>query len=106
MTQLKKNEFHRSDDDTTHDEQPHRNRDAARAHPESKAPGLSRLKSIIKPGGPLEIGRSTWWAGVKSGRFPSPLRFSSRLVLWRDTDIQRLIENGVTNDERDEDGES
>ncbi|WP_271596159.1 MULTISPECIES: helix-turn-helix transcriptional regulator [unclassified Bradyrhizobium] len=57
--------------------------------------GLCRLKSIIKPLGPLQISRSTWWAGVKSGRFPPPVRLGGRLVLWKEQDICRLIEEGI-----------
>jgi prophage regulatory protein len=56
--------------------------------------GLRRLSSIIKPGGPLPVSRSTWWAGVKSGRFPAPIKLGPRITVWRDADIQRLIERG------------
>jgi hypothetical protein len=30
--------------------------------------GFMWLVSIIAPHGPIPVGRSTWWAGVKSGR--------------------------------------
>lgn len=32
--------------------------------------GFVRLPSILAPNGPIPIGRSTWWEGLKSGRFP------------------------------------
>ena len=32
--------------------------------------GFLRLSSILAPNGPIPVGRSTWWAGVKEGRFP------------------------------------
>jgi prophage regulatory protein len=57
--------------------------------------GLRRLKSIIKPQGPIPVSRSTWWAGVKSGRFPVPVKLGPRITAWRDADIQRLIDNGL-----------
>jgi prophage regulatory protein len=57
--------------------------------------GLRRLPSIIKPGGPIPVSRSTWWAGVKSGRFPAPVKLGPRITAWRDADIQRLIESGI-----------
>jgi prophage regulatory protein len=56
--------------------------------------GLVRLTSIIKPGGPLPVSRSTWWAGVKSGRFPAPVKLGPRITAWRSADIQRLIDGG------------
>lgn len=64
--------------------------------------GLRRLKSIIKPRGPIPVSRSTWWAGVKSGRFPAPVKLGPRITAWRDADIQRLIDNGLvaSNSER------
>ena len=29
--------------------------------------GFVRLPSIIRPNGPIPVGRSTWWEGVRSG---------------------------------------
>jgi prophage regulatory protein len=57
--------------------------------------GLRRLKSIIRPGGPIPVSRSTWWAGVKSGRFPTPVKLGPRITAWHEADIQRLIDDGV-----------
>jgi predicted DNA-binding transcriptional regulator AlpA len=56
---------------------------------------LLRLPSIIGPGGPICVSRSTWLAGVKSGRFPAPVKLGPRITAWRQTDIERLVENGV-----------
>jgi integrase len=39
-------------------------------HAPFSANGFVRLTSILAPHGPIPVGRSTWWAGVKSGRFP------------------------------------
>ena len=36
--------------------------------------GFVRLKQIIAPDGPIPVSRSTWWAGVKSGRYPQPVK--------------------------------
>jgi prophage regulatory protein len=57
--------------------------------------GLRRLKSIIRPQGPIPVSRSTWWAGVKSGRFPAPVKLGPRITAWRDSDIQQLVDNGL-----------
>ncbi|MFC3168699.1 helix-turn-helix transcriptional regulator [Paracoccus fontiphilus] len=38
----------------------------------------------------LNIGVSTWWKGVKEGRFPTPIRFG-RSTRWRRADIEALF---------------
>jgi len=58
------------------------------------ATGFLRLRSIIAPHGPIPISKSTWWAGIKDGRFPKPLKLGSRITVWRVEDIRGLIENG------------
>lgn len=62
--------------------------------------GLLRLKSILKPGGPIPVSRSTWWAGVKSGHFPAPVKLGPRITAWRNADIQQLIDNGLGSKDR------
>lgn len=57
--------------------------------------GLLRLSAILAPNGPIPVGRSTWWAGVKTGRFPKPIKLGERVTAWRAEDIRALIENGV-----------
>lgn len=54
--------------------------------------GFLRLSSILAPVGPIPVGRSTWWAGVKDGRFPKPVKLSPRITAWRAEDIRALIE--------------
>jgi predicted DNA-binding transcriptional regulator AlpA len=56
--------------------------------------GFLRLGSILAPKGPIPVGRSTWWAGVKDGRFPQPVKLGPRITVWRVEDIRALIENG------------
>lgn len=60
-------------------------------------PGLLRLSNIIAPHGPIPVGKSTWWAGVKSGRFPQPVKLGPRTTAWRAVEIQALVEKGITN---------
>lgn len=44
----------------------------------------------------LNLSKSTWWAGVKSGRFPKPIKkLGSRITLWRASDIIDYIESGI-----------
>jgi predicted DNA-binding transcriptional regulator AlpA len=56
--------------------------------------GLVRLSSIVGPNGVLPIGRSTWWQGVRTGRFPKPVKLLPRVTAWRVEDIRALIQNG------------
>jgi prophage regulatory protein len=57
--------------------------------------GIVRLNSILAPKGPIPISKSTWWAGVKDGRFPKPVKLGPRITGWRAEDMRTLIENGV-----------
>ncbi|MCZ8261154.1 MAG: AlpA family phage regulatory protein [Beijerinckiaceae bacterium] len=56
--------------------------------------GYLRLRDIIRPYGPIPVGKSTWWSGVKDGRFPRPVKLGARLTVWRVDDIRRLINDG------------
>jgi hypothetical protein len=57
--------------------------------------GLYRVKSIVRckanPTPIIDVSLSTWWAGVKSGRFPQPVRMSSHMTLWRGSDLLGLV---------------
>lgn len=39
----------------------------------------------------IPVGRTTWWAGVKSGRFPAPVKLGAQTRLWRVEDIRAFI---------------
>ncbi|RII26680.1 MAG: transcriptional regulator [Geobacter sp.] len=52
--------------------------------------GFVRLSQIIPS--IIPISRSHWWAGVKAGRYPSPVKLSARCTAWRVEDIRALIE--------------
>ncbi len=57
--------------------------------------GFLRLSSIIAPRGPIPVSKSTWWAGIKDGRFPKPVKLGARITVWRVADIRALIEHGA-----------
>jgi prophage regulatory protein len=40
----------------------------------------------------IPVCKSTWWSGVKAGRFPRPVKLSPRVTAWRASDIRKLIE--------------
>lgn len=61
--------------------------------------GFVRLKQIlgdpasIPPVPPLiPIAKSTWWAGVKSGRFPKPVKLGPNTTAWKISDIRELLD--------------
>lgn len=37
------------------------------------------------------VSRTTWWGGVKSGRYPAPVKLSERCVAWKVEDIRTLL---------------
>ncbi|RLA48223.1 MAG: transcriptional regulator [Gammaproteobacteria bacterium] len=43
----------------------------------------------------IPVSKSTWWAGVKLGRFPQPIKLGPRTTAWRVEDIRALINKGV-----------
>jgi prophage regulatory protein len=57
--------------------------------------GFVRLKSIIAPRGPIPVGKSTWWLGVKLGRYPKPVKLGPRITAWRVEDIRALMASGA-----------
>ncbi|HIB84126.1 MAG TPA: AlpA family phage regulatory protein [Chromatiaceae bacterium] len=40
----------------------------------------------------IPVGKSTWWQGVKTGRFPKAIKLSKGITVWRVEDIRALIE--------------
>jgi prophage regulatory protein len=56
--------------------------------------GFLRLRAILAPAGPIPVSKSTWWQGIKDGRFPKPIKLGKRVTVWRVEDIRRLIETG------------
>jgi predicted DNA-binding transcriptional regulator AlpA len=50
--------------------------------------GFVRLPQIL---GMIPLGKSTWWAGVRSGRFPKSVKLSPNCTAWKAEDIRNLI---------------
>ena len=58
--------------------------------------GYVRLPQIVgdsKAGIPaiIPVSKSTWWAGVKIGRYPQSVKLSERCTAWRVEDIRALV---------------
>lgn len=52
--------------------------------------GFMRLPAVLAV---IPVSKSTWWAGVKSGRYPKAIKLGERITAWRAEDIRALIEN-------------
>lgn len=50
--------------------------------------GFLRLPQVLAL---VPVSRSTWWAGVKTGRYPTPVKLGPRITAWRVEDIRDLI---------------
>ena len=65
--------------------------------------GFLRLKQILgdKKADPpvppiIPVSASTWWEGVKSGRFPQPIKLGPGTTVWRAEDIRDFISDQTT----------
>jgi prophage regulatory protein len=39
----------------------------------------------------IPVKKSCWWEGVKTGRFPKPVKLGPRVTAWRVEDVRALI---------------
>lgn len=71
--------------------------------------GFVRLSSII--GNPkadppippiIPVSKSTWWVGVKSGRYPKPIKLGPRITAWDVQNIRELIHEYSTRNDSNE----
>ena len=53
------------------------------------ATGFVRLSTILAL---YPVSKASWWAGVKSGRYPRSYKLGPRTTAWRVEDIRALIE--------------
>ncbi|MCF8467806.1 MAG: AlpA family phage regulatory protein [Sneathiella sp.] len=50
--------------------------------------GFVRLPEVLKV---YPVSKSHWWAGVKEGRYPKPVKLGPKITAWRVEDIRALI---------------
>jgi predicted DNA-binding transcriptional regulator AlpA len=54
---------------------------------------LLRLPKVLEI---LPISKSTWWAGLKSGRYNiETIKLGPRTTAWRESDVLKIVEQGV-----------
>lgn len=41
----------------------------------------------------MQVSRSHWLEGVRTGRYPEPVRLSERRVAWRVTDLKAFVDS-------------
>lgn len=39
----------------------------------------------------IPISRSSWLLGVKNGIYPAPIKIGKRTVVWRESDIKKIL---------------
>ena len=66
----------------------------------SPTPRLLRLKQIIgdpRANPPIEpiipISKSSWWNGVRKGKYPKPVKLGENTTVWHEDDIRELIKS-------------
>ena len=62
--------------------------------------GFLRLFQIVgdsKKGIPplIPVSKSTWWSGVKSGRYPKPVKISQRCTAWLAEEVWALTKDAT-----------
>jgi predicted DNA-binding transcriptional regulator AlpA len=50
-----------------------------------------RLPEVLER---IPVSKSTWWDGVRKGRFPKSVKLGPRTTAWRETDIDALCNQG------------
>ncbi len=66
---------------------PHKT-DKAQAPATLPETGFVRLSTILQI---YPVGRSTFWAKVKAGEYPQPIKLAPNTTAWRVEDIRALI---------------
>lgn len=63
------------------------------------AEGYVRLSDIVGDAksnpprrGVLPIGRSTFWAGIRQGKYPPPVKLGARTAVWDVSTVRRMLE--------------
>lgn len=53
--------------------------------------GYIRLPAVLKV---YPVSKSTWWAGIKAGKYPAGVKLSERITAWDVKDIRNLLLRG------------
>jgi prophage regulatory protein len=53
--------------------------------------GYLRLPAVLAV---FPVSRSTWWEGVRTGKYPKSYKIAPRCTAWKAADIRRLLGDG------------
>lgn len=59
-------------------------------HPTIPATGFLRLPQVLAL---IPVGKSSWWRGCQTGRYPKPVKLGPRTTAWKAEDIIALVES-------------
>lgn len=48
-----------------------------------------RLPQVLER---IPVSKSTWWAGVRKGAYPKPIKLSERTSAWLESDIDTVCD--------------
>lgn len=85
LERIKKEERSRFDRDPKLQER-YRKLRAASSRPRRARPALQAL---------IPISEASWWSGVRSGRYPRPIKLSPHVTCWRAADVFALLQPGA-----------
>lgn len=57
-----------------------------------------RLPQVLER---IPISKSSWWSGIRAGKFPKPVKLSTRTSAWRESEIDTLCEQFSSSVPRD-----
>ena len=49
-----------------------------------------RLRQVLAV---IPISKSSWYSGIKAGRYPKPVKLAHRIAVWREDEIEELLRN-------------
>ncbi len=61
-----------------------------KSHEQIDPRALLRLRQVLTL---VPISSSGWWAGVRAGRFPKPVKIGPMTTAWRASEILALIDS-------------
>lgn len=60
-------------------------------HPQA-TPRLLRVRDVMQRTG---LSKSSWWKGVREGRFPKPVRITPRTCAWPEPEIDAIVQSAI-----------
>lgn len=68
-----------------------------------KTPSISPLLRLPQVLNLVGISQSAWYAGMRRGDYPTPVRIGRRAVAWRLADLEPLLAHGLDGGQSDAD---